>query len=102
MKILTTVSFALLLVLLYMSCIGAYSGLAATSSAEKKEDKDIAVDIYNPYALNVNLEVKCDWSVSEKKYSYHKKFIARAGSKTRVFIPVTIKKCQIWPSARLF
>lgn len=66
----------------------------------KKQADDVNIEVNNPYRLQVELEVKCDWDRDLEDFKYHK-FLSIPGKRSIVIkVPSNLRKCQIWPKIR--
>ena len=65
-----------------------------------KSNKDIEIEINNPYNVKISLEFKCDWK--KDAFSYYKKLHISKKGKVVLFVPKKLRKCQIWPKASVW
>ena len=70
--------------------------------AEAKPSGVVIIDAHNPYRMLVKIELKCDWSHKKQKFHFRENYVIKPKATVRMFIPSTVKKCQIWPKVNLF
>jgi len=83
------VIFSVILILANLFCY--YFPLEASES----QQQTVNVTSYNPYSLEVQVEVKCDHTSTG--WTYYKKAIIHGNSKLTLHIPSNVRNCQIWP-----
>ena len=68
-----------------------------SQAQETQQPNTVKLETYNPYNLDVSLEVKCNHNHYLKKWDYYKKFTVKGKSKFSLVVPNNLKTCQIWP-----
>ena len=74
----------------------AFSG----AFAEAINNRDMKLEIHNPYRINVNIELKCDWK--NNAFSYYKKIKIPKKGNIVLNLPKKLRNCQIWPTASVW
>ena len=87
---------------LFSSCSLVVEARTPGPVVKAKPSRLIMVDIYNPYGISVKLLLKCDWSKKTKKFAFKREYVIKPRSVARMFIPPTVKRCQIWPKVGMF
>jgi len=96
----TTLS-ASLLILFFITALLSGSNMIAFGDSFGTV-KPVEITTYNPYSLQVFLEVKCDWDNKNKKYRYIRLFTVPGKSQVVMKVPRIYEKCQIWPKIKFF
>lgn len=55
------------------------------------------LEVYNPYTVELKLEVKCDHDYKTNKYKYYKIVTIRRQSNITLYTPQNLNRCEIWP-----
>jgi hypothetical protein len=77
--------------------------IADVAYALKTQAPDITeLQVSNPYSMDVEMEVKCDWDHTKQKFKFQKKFQFPSKSVTWVTIPRGSYRCQLWPRVNFF
>lgn len=66
-----------------------------SQAEETQQPNTVKLETYNPYNLDVALEVKCDHRLN--RWTYHKKFTVKGKSRFSLLVPNNLRNCQIWP-----
>lgn len=87
--------FVIIVFTFFMICISRTSKVGAAPSSSQ-----VQLEVNNPYSLQVNVEIKCDWDPDIEEWMFHR-FIQVPGKKmTVVSIPNKLKNCQLWPKIK--
>jgi len=62
----------------------------------------VVIQTANPYTINVDLEVKCDWEWRKGKYLFHKFITVPGKRKVLINVPNNLKFCEIWPKISIW
>jgi hypothetical protein len=62
----------------------------------------VVIDTHNPYKLDVELLVKCNWSNVHEEFIFNKVIKVKANSNTKLILPSNLRKCEVWPKIRFF
>lgn len=90
--------YALLAVLILFGASFAFS----TVDHPNESHHFFKVDLNNPYNVDVELEVKCDWNDEKKDFDFRRVIVVESKSSTTILFPRYYKHCQIWPSHSWF
>lgn len=72
----------------------------AEINREQEAQNKVELQVSNPYRLQMNLEVKCDWDRDMEQYMLHKKIEIPAKKITIIRLPNNLKKCEVWPQIK--
>lgn len=71
-------------------------------AANTKQDSQVELQANNPYSLQLNLEIKCDWDMDIEEYAFHKHIEILPKKTTVIQLPNRLKKCELWPKIKFF
>ncbi len=77
----------ILAVLVCMASVGAHT----------QSNYSMAIHINNPFAISVDVTVKCDWDPTIKAFKFKKDFPLLSKKMTTIVLPESYHDCQIWP-----
>jgi len=69
----------------------------AVAHANSLKANTIRITAFNPYRLDVRLEVKCDHDWKTNRFVFHKFIDVPGKQDTVIYVPNNMKDCQIWP-----
>jgi hypothetical protein len=70
-------------------------GLIAFSHADT--GNYVYLRVNNPYSMDVQIELKCDWDDSKKEYKIHRMLHIKAKTMPTIVLPRTMRNCEMWP-----
>jgi len=82
-------------ILVFFTVVSILSYIAHSAGLQLRSLVDITA--YNPYSLDVELEVKCDHDFKTGKFLYYRKIVVPGKASKTIRVPASLKKCQIWP-----
>lgn len=85
------------IIVLQFIIIGLFGLFLLIKNVYGEQNGHIDITAYNPYRLQTQMELKCDWNNDTEDYNFHKFIIVPAKGSILIRVPNSIHKCEIWP-----
>ncbi len=87
--------YVVMLIATMLVCGGVAAGVMSGKNEVETKSKTV-LDIRNPFAATIYLEVKCDNIAGTIKYRYYNRIVVPKKSYYKLVVPSNLRYCEVW------